>query len=116
MTVGANNTNEPVKLRDTVRGKKHRFFDAQGVDELVSICMSLAQELWVVKERQLALEQAAEAKGIRLVEDPGDPDLSAGQLAALEAERSAFIDRIFFVLREQAESLNGEDPPEPPEI
>ena len=113
--MNANNTGEPIKLRDTVRGKKHRFFDAQGVDELVSICMALAQELWVVKERQLALEQAASRKGIQLAQD-ASAELSAEQLAALEAERSAFIDRIFFVLREQAESLNGEQPPEPPEI
>jgi len=98
---------EPIKLRDTVRGKKHRFFDAQGVDELVSISMALAQELWVVKERQVALEQAAAKQGL-VLKDAAE-ELSAEQMAKLDAERAAFIDRIFFVLREQAENLESND-------
>jgi hypothetical protein len=104
-----NNSAEPIKLRDTVRGKKHRFFDAQGVDELVSISMALAQELWVVKERQVALEQAAAKQGV-VIQDAAD-ELSAEQMAKLDAERAAFIDRIFFVLREQAESQESNDQP-----
>ena len=42
-------TESKVPLRYSVKGKRMRFFDAQGVDELVSICMGLAQEMWVIK-------------------------------------------------------------------
>ena len=105
-----------IKLRDTVRGKKTRFFDAQGVDELVSISMALAQELWVVRERQIAFEEALARKGIAF--DAEALELSAEARAQLDAERATFIDRIFFVLRENAESLDDgleavPDPPEP---
>ena len=37
---------EKTPLRYSVKGKRMKFFDAQGVDELVSICMGLAQEMW----------------------------------------------------------------------
>ena len=40
-----NGKGDAIHIRDTVRGEPHRFFDAQGVDELVSISMALAQEL-----------------------------------------------------------------------
>jgi len=106
------------KLRYSVRGKRFQFFDAQGVDELVSINMALAQELWVVKERQATMEAVAAAKGIVLPEEIEDHEFSDDQKEALEAERKAFIDRIFFILREEAEALEDDLDAEPaaPEV
>lgn len=102
-----------IHLRDTVRGEPQRFFDAQGVDELVSISMALAQELWTVKERMVVLESAAAAKGVLLNEELEQHQLTAEEQERLGAERAKFIDRIFFVLREQAEGLKSRDPDEP---
>lgn len=104
------------KLRDTVRGKQSRFFAAQGVDELVSISMALAQELWVLKERQLAFEEAAARHGLHL--DVENLEFSPETQARLDAERAVFLDRIFFTLREEAERYGdaaevAPDPPEP---
>lgn len=104
------------KLRDTVRGKQARFFSAQGVDELVSISMALAQELWVLKERQVAYEEAAARNGLRL--DVEQHEFSPETQARLDAERAAFLDRIFFTLREEAERYSeaaevAPDPAEP---
>ncbi len=101
-------------IRDTVRGEPQRFFDAQGVDELVSICMALAQELWAVKERMAISEAAAAAKGVLLAEEIENHQLTEAQQAKLDADRAAFIDRVFFVLREQAEGIKSRDPAEPP--
>lgn len=103
------------KLRYGVKGKQYRFFDAQGVDELVSICLTLAQELWVVKERLATVEAAAAKKGVLLDDEVETFKFSADERAILEDEKKQFIDRIFFTLREQAEALEGEDaePAEP---
>jgi len=102
-----------VKIRDTVRGKPYRFFDAQGVDELVSITMALAQELWTVKERMVVFEAMAADKGLILDKEIETFKLSDAAAADLAAERQAFIDRIFLVLREQAEAVEPSPIPEP---
>ena len=109
-----NGKGEAIHIRDTVRGEPQRFFDAQGVDELVSISMALAQELWTVKERMVILESAAAAKGVLLSDEIENHQLNDDQQARLDAERAKFIDRIFFVLREQAEGLKSRDADEPP--
>jgi hypothetical protein len=101
------------KLRYGVKGKQIRFFDAQGIDELVSISMTLAQELWVVKERLATVEAAAAKKGVVLADEVEGFAFTPEQRAALEAEKKAFIDRIFFTLREQAEALASDADAEP---
>jgi len=110
----SSNMSEATPLRYSVKGKRMRFFDAQGVDELVSICMGLAQEMWVIKERQTAMEAIAEAKGVMMNEEMENFEFSADQRAALDAERQGFIDRIFFTLREEAEALEAAPEDEPP--
>ena len=104
---------EQVKLRDTVRGKRYRFFEAQGVDELVSITMGLAQEMWALKERQTVVEAIMADKDVVLGEEIESFELEPGQRAQLEADRKAFIDRIFFILREQSEALQDDEIPDP---
>jgi hypothetical protein len=101
-------------LRYSVKGKRMRFFDSQGVDELVSICMGLAQEMWVIKERQAALESIAAKKGVVLPDDIEGYVFSDDERTTLDTERHGFIDRIFFTLREEAESLAAEPEDEPP--
>ncbi len=86
------------RLRDLTRGKQPRFFDVQGVDELVSITMGLAQELWAVRERLAAVEALGKA-GISTAAVEAY-EFSEDERAALDRERREFIDRIYFVLRE----------------
>ena len=105
------------KLRDTVKGKQYRFFDSQGVDELVSISMQLAQELWVVKERLAAVEAAAAKKGVLLGEEVEGYTFTPDQRAIVEDEKKKFIDRVFFTLREQSEALVSDaDEPDDPKL
>ena len=86
------------RLRDLTRGKQPRFFDVQGVDELVSITMGLAQELWAVRERLAAIEAIGKA-GISTAALEAY-EFSDEERAALDRERQEFIERIYFVLRE----------------
>ncbi len=101
------------KLRQSVKGKQMRFFEAQGVDELVSICMTLAQELWVVKERLASVEAAAAKKGVILGQEIESFAFSPEQRAMVDEEKKQFIERVFFTLREQAESLETKPTAEP---
>ncbi len=104
--------NKEVKLRYSVRGKKSKFFESEGVDELVAISMAIAQELWVVKE-ELASYKALISKKQKITENEiKNFKLSPTQRKELDAENQRYIDRVFFILREKAEST-GSDPEEP---
>lgn len=104
------------KLRHGVKGKQLRFFEAQGVDELVSICMTLAQELWVVKERLATVEAAAAKKGVMLGDEIEGYAFTPEQHAIVEDEKKQFIDRVFFTLREQSEALSAGAEPDGPKV
>lgn len=109
-----NQTDKP--LRYSVKGKRMRFFESQGVDELVSICMGLAQELWVYKEKQAIIEDLLNQKKMISDNDLEKHSFSDEKRLSLDNERQEFIDRIFFTLREEAESLqhSSDSEPDPP--
>ncbi|MXW73600.1 MAG: hypothetical protein F4Y31_05090 [Gammaproteobacteria bacterium] len=86
------------RLKDLTRGKQPRFFDVQGVDELVSITMGLAQELWAVRERLAAVEALGKSGVTAAAVETYE--FSDEERAALDRERKEFIERIYFVLRE----------------
>ena len=48
------------------RGRRPAFFDKDGVDQLLSMMLELATEVWVVRERLYRVEAAAEAEGMPL--------------------------------------------------
>ena len=101
------------KLRYSVKGKQYKFFDAQGVDELVSISLTMAQELWVVKERLAVFEAIAAKKGLVLADEIENFEFTPDQRSAVEDEKRGFLDRIYFTLREQAEALEVDAKNEP---
>ncbi|MEE2705301.1 MAG: hypothetical protein VX397_04190 [Pseudomonadota bacterium] len=105
-------------LRYSVKGKRMRFFESQGVDELVSICMGLAQELWVYKEKQAVIEDLLNQKNIILDKELEQHSFSEESRLSLDNQRQEFIDRIFFTLREEAESLqhSSKNEPDPPSM
>ena len=109
-----NKTDKP--LRYSVKGKRMRFFESQGVDELVSICMGLAQELWVYKEKQAIIEDLLNQKKMISDNDLEKHSFSDEKRLSLDNERQEFIDRVFFTLREEAESLqhSSNSEPDPP--
>jgi hypothetical protein len=111
------NVREFTPVRDSVKGKRVRFFPAQGVDELVSICTALAQELWVLRARLNLLERASVEQGWLTEGGVGARPDAAAEAAPEHPERHAFIDRIFFTLREEAEALAAAPraEPEPPQ-
>ena len=105
------------KLRYSVKGKKSKFFESEGVDELISICMSIAQELWVVKEELALLKSLTLNKGLLNQKELEKFKFSIKQKTKLDKENKEFIDRIFFTLRESVEAVEtNQNEPEPPPI
>ncbi len=105
------------KLRYSVRGKKSRFFESDGVDELVSICMSITQELWVVKEELATIKNLTLKKGLMTKKELDNYKFTTKQKEDLNNENKDFIDRIFFTLRESVESAESDtEEPKPPTI
>lgn len=73
------------------RGKRPRFFEASGTDELMSMVLELTAELWVVKKRLYLLERVAGEAGLPLT--PGiesfEPD--EAEMAELDDRRRQLI-------------------------
>tara|TARA_B100001996_G_C18578227_1_gene561199 strand:- start:551 stop:892 length:342 start_codon:yes stop_codon:yes gene_type:complete len=111
------NDSKKIKLREFVKGKKSHFFKSEGVDELISICMTLAQELWVVKE-QTAIYEEFITKKLNISEtELSNFKLSNKKREVLDNESHEFINRIFFTLNEiTKETNNDSNEPKLPKI
>jgi hypothetical protein len=105
-----------------VRGSKPRFFPAEGADELVSMVLEMATELWAVKERMYALERVVSGAGLdvpRAIEawQPGEAERTE-----LDTERARMVQTILRSLearyvdrsRVQEQIDSGADPVAPP--
>ena len=66
------------------------FFDDPAIDRAFAVTMALATEVWVLKDRVIALESALEKSGvIDPAEISAEPDNA--ERATREAERLAFV-------------------------
>ena len=87
---------EPLKRRRpriplSHRGKRPRFFDSNGTDELMSMVLELTAELWVVKKRLYLLERVAGQAGVPLTPQIEAYDLDASEVAELDERRRVLI-------------------------
>ena len=91
------------------KGKRPVFSSDPQIDKLVSIIMSLAGELSVVRERLDTVERLATAKGFFTSGEVDAFDVDAEIDADREAWRAAFLDRVLWVMREEIDQLNAAD-------
>lgn len=73
------------------RGKRPRFFNTSGVDELMSMVLELTAELWVIKKRLYLLERVAGQAGVPLTPQIENYDLSADEVTELDKRRRLLI-------------------------
>ncbi len=76
-------------------GPRPTFFEGSGVDELMSMVLELAAELWVVRERVYRLEAAAGSKGLDLTTLVESLELTSAQAAQLADLRERFTRGLF---------------------
>ena len=71
------------------------YFDNEVVDHLIGIVLELGAEIWVLRDRQVHLEELLAEKGIdlRAQLETGRP--AAATEALLKTEREAMIKRIY---------------------
>lgn len=79
-------------------GRRPAFFDDPGVDQLVTIVLELASELWVVRERLYALEAVAADQGLALREAIESWTPTAEQQAELAGMRRRMLEEMFRTL------------------
>ncbi len=97
----------PVSIRKTVRGKRPAFHEQESIDRLVAMVLTLASELSVVRERLDTLEVMGSEAGWLDRERLESFRPSPAQKAERERRREEFLGRLFQVLREEIEDLEG---------
>ena len=63
------------------RGKRPRFFQAHGMDEMMSMVLELTAELWVIKKRLYLLERVAGQAGVPLTPEIEGYNLSETEIS-----------------------------------
>ncbi|MDE2466836.1 MAG: hypothetical protein KGO02_24440 [Alphaproteobacteria bacterium] len=79
-------------------GRRHAFFTQDGVDQLVSISLELAAELWTVRERLYVLESVMAKEGMPVRDKIEAYQLSESERGELAEMRSRMLNEIFRTL------------------
>lgn len=98
----------PHVIRDA-KGKRPKFYEAEGLDQAMSMIMVLANELSVLHDRIDAQERVAKANGIDMAKNIEALELDESALQEREQWRQDFMGRLFYLARKQAnEAQNAE--------
>lgn len=87
-----------VTLPRDATGRRHAFFDEEGLDQLLSMVLELATELWTVRERLYVLEAAATTHGLPLRDYVENHVLMAQEQSELASMRTRMLNEIFRTL------------------
>lgn len=103
-------TNKP-RIARVAKGKRPQYFSDPAIDKLLSMTVSLMEELSVTRDRLDAVERLLERKRtLRRGEiESFVPDIAAA--AERDSRRAAFIDRVMRVVQAELEEMSREDMP-----
>ncbi len=85
-------------LQRAAAGRRQTFFEQDGMDQLVSMVLELATELWTVRQRLYVLERAVEGQSAPLSDLVETYQPSATEQAELEAMRAKMVRELFRAL------------------
>ena len=105
--MGTEEQPKPVRIRRTPKGKKPRYFADPATDKLLSMVITLAEELSVTRDRLDTVEQLLAAHGLlppNAVEDFA-PDQNLED--AREQRRKRFVDRLLGALRAELDEATS---------
>ena len=101
MSDPAEDNGAPASLPRTAKGKRPAFFDDPAVDQLLSVTLELASEVWVLRERLAAMEVLADRHDLFKAAELENFAFDAAKAADLAAQRQEFIARLFRTLETQ---------------
>jgi len=81
-------------------GRRPAFFSQDGVDQILTMVLEVATELWVLRERVFVIEAVAAEHGLPLKTAVESYVLSAEQRAELAAMRRVMMDQLFRTLNQ----------------
>lgn len=90
-------------LRRTIRGGRPMFFDDTAIDKVFNMVVTLAGEVWILRERLAAMEAVQVAGGSLKKGQIDAHEFDAADEATLAGQRKEFIDNLFRILEEQVE-------------
>ncbi len=96
------------KLPIDASGRRPAFFNQDGVDQLLSMVLELATELWVVRERVFMIEAAAAQQGLPLRDAVETYVPSDAERAELEQMRAAMMGQLFRTLNQDHRPVDSE--------
>lgn len=99
------NNKSDARVRKSARGYRPRFFQDPINDKLLSMILSMANEMWVMRERLDTLEAVAEGKDLISQREIDEFEASPERDEKREEMRQEFFDRIFYLMLEEAESV-----------
>ncbi|HKL63433.1 MAG TPA: hypothetical protein VJ883_08705 [Woeseiaceae bacterium] len=82
------------ELPRTARGRRNRFFEAEGVDELLSMVMELTAEVATLRERLYVTERVLEHNGLAVGEGIERYEITDEDDAWLAAERERLLSTV----------------------
>lgn len=93
----------------TVKGKRPKIYENQGLDHLMAMTTALVQEVAVLRDRLDLIERVAESKGIVMSEEIESFVLDQEALEARELWRTKYLARIFAIFEQEAAELAAKD-------
>lgn len=91
-------------LRRTIRGGRPFFFSDPAIDKVLNMTITLASEVWALRERLTAMEAVQVRQGALSPDEIDEYEFTPEQEERLGAERREFIANLFRVLQEQVEA------------
>jgi hypothetical protein len=92
-------------------GRRPAFFSQDGVDQILTMVLELATELWVLKERVFVIEAVADAHGLPLKTAVETYVLSGEERAELAQMRATMMDQLFRALNQDNRPVGAATPP-----
>jgi hypothetical protein len=97
-------------LQRTIRGGRAFFFQDPATDKVLNMVVTLAGEVWTLRERLAAMEAISVRQGSLSATEIDDFEFPAEQETRLANDRKEFIENLFRVLQEQAETAARRKP------
>lgn len=95
-------------LPRTIRGKRPEFFATEGVDEVMSMVLVLAQEMAVMRERLDTAERVMARRGIDLAAEIEAFEADQTVLREREEALQSFYERLFYFSRQRKFELENQ--------